>query len=186
MANHFFSRIVDKVKPKASGSASDVGAEEPFKLSSGLTKPRTRQSLEQAYRELLVEHQVLAETNTRLHTRLSEQADGLEESPAARRLIEAQRKALAERSRVQRELGYDNKRLQLEHTKLNAEIQDLRSRLSHQVGETQRLREQLAAHRTELAELKALLRSKNHELALLAESLEQEVQKSSSSVHPAA
>lgn len=160
MERDFVSRLVGKMRPKRSATPHvDDGRQ--------FVKSATRETLEEAYRELLVEHQVVAETNARLHQRLAEQADGMEDSPAAKRLISSQRKALAERSRVQRELGYENKRLQLEQRRLVEELQSLRTRISHQVGELQKLREQIAAQRTELTETKALLRAKSDELDAL-------------------
>ncbi len=166
MERGFVSRLVDKMRPKrAATSGADDGHQ--------FLKSATRETLEEAYRELLVEHQVVTETNARLHQRLAEQAEGMEDSPAAKRLISAQRKALVERSRVQRALGYENKRLQLEQRKLVEELQSLRTRISHQVGELQKLREQVAAQRAELSETKALLRGKSDELDALTAKYQQ-------------
>lgn len=173
MERGFVSRLVDKMRlNRAATSEADDG--------HLFVKSASRKTLEEAYRELLVEHQVVTETNTRLHQRIAEQAEGLEDSPAAKRLISAQRKALVERSRVQRELGYENKRLQLEHRRLVEELQDLRTRIGHQVGELQKLREQLAAQRTELSETKALLRGKSDELDALTLKYHQLISKTGS------
>mgnify|MGYP000246471607 CR=1 FL=1 len=56
-------------------------------------------ALEQAYRDLILENQLLVDSNQRLHQRIAQIEAGLSESPAAKQLIRAQRNALAERSR---------------------------------------------------------------------------------------
>ena len=124
-------------------------------------------ALEQAYRELMLENQLLLESNEHLHERISRIEAGLEESPAAKQLIRAQRNALAERSHRLREVQYENINLKREQKKLVKENQKLAASLARRMQDVQPLlnREQLS--RRELEEAKAALRKKSDELAKL-------------------
>jgi hypothetical protein len=126
-------------------------------------------SLEQAYRELLVEKQLLAEANERLLERLARRERGLEESPAARELIRAQRNALAERSRHMRELEYENKQLKREHGRLLEENRRLSASLARHMQDIQPLLQKEEFSRRELADAKAALREKTSELLRLTD-----------------
>ncbi len=126
-------------------------------------------ALEQAYRELLLETQVLAESNERLHERLAQRERGLEESPAARELIRAQRHALAERSHRLRELEYENKRLTREQNRLVEENRRLAASLARHMQDIQPLLRQEELSRRELADAKAALREKTNELLRLTD-----------------
>ena len=121
-------------------------------------------ALEQAYRDLLLENQVLAETNQRLHERLLRRQSGAEESPAARELIQAQRHALAERSRRMRELEYENKQLKREQKNLIDENRQLSASLARQMQDMQPLSKNHESSRRELEETKASLREKTNQL----------------------
>ena len=126
-------------------------------------------ALEQAYRDLLLENQVLAETNQRLHERLLRRQSGAEESPAARELIQAQRHALAERSRRMRELEYENKQLKREQKNLIDENRQLSASLARQMQDMQPLSKNHESSRRELEETKASLREKTNQLLRLTD-----------------
>jgi len=125
--------------------------------------------LEQAYRQLLLENQVLLESNQRLHERIARQEGGLEESPAARQLIRTQRNALAERSHKLRELAYEFKHLQREQAKLIKENRHLSASLARQVEQVTSLSDELKTLRSALTEARQELRSKKNELAMLTD-----------------
>jgi hypothetical protein len=131
--------------------------------------PLSGSALEQAYRDLLLENQVLAETNQRLHERLLHRQQGAEESPATRELIQAQRHALAERSRRMRELEYENKQLKREQKSLINENRQLSATLARQMQDIQPLLKKEAASRRELEETKAALREKTNQLLRLTD-----------------
>lgn len=143
---------------KAAAADTDAGP-----LAGGLKGA----DLEQAYRELLLENQVLVESNQRLHERIARQESGLEESPAARRLIRTQRHALAERSHKLREVAYEYKLLQREHAKLGKENRRLAEALAQQSSQNQSVTDELRALRTALDESQTELRAKKNELARL-------------------
>jgi seryl-tRNA synthetase len=125
--------------------------------------------LEQAYRELMLENQVLTESNERLHERLARQESGLEESPAARQLIRAQRNALAERSHKLRELEYENQKLKRDQKKLIEENRKLAASLARHMQDIQPLLHQEETSRRELANAKSALRAKTNELLKLTD-----------------
>ena len=108
-------------------------------------------SLEQAYRDLLLENQVLVESNQRLHERLARTESGLEESPAAKQLIRSQRNALADRSHKLRELAYEVKRLQRDKKKLVEENRRMSDQFTRKSAEVQSLVEKSAGSQRELA-----------------------------------
>lgn len=126
-------------------------------------------SLEQAYRELLLENQVLAESNARLHERLAMREDGLEDTPATLELVRAQRNALAERSHRLRELEYENKRLQRDLRKLGDEQHRTAALVVQLRGEIEPARQRLAACQRELEAARDSLREKSRELASLTD-----------------
>lgn len=136
-------------------------ADEPVKL--------TGSALEQAYRDLLLENQVLAESNLRLHDRLARRDSGAEESPAARELIRAQRNALAERSHRLRELEYENKRLKRQQKKLYDENRRLSASLSRHMQDIQPLLRREELSRLELVQAQEKLREKASALARLTD-----------------
>jgi dynactin complex subunit len=125
--------------------------------------------LEQAYRHLLLENQVLAESNQRLHERIARQESGLEESPAARQLIRTQRNALAERSHKLRELAYENKLIKRERDKLAAENRRLAAGNAQQASRLRSMEGEVQSVRAALDEAKAELRIKKNELAMLTD-----------------
>lgn len=128
--------------------------------------------LEQAYRQLLLEYQVLAESNERLHQRLAQREAGVADSPATQGLLRAQRNALVERSHRLRELEYENKLLQRQHQKLVEENRRLSARLAQRSGDEQAAREREANLRRELGVVQAALRKKSTELAAIKARLE--------------
>jgi len=123
--------------------------------------------LEQAYRDLMLENQVLAESNERLHERLARVEAGLEESPAAKQLIRAQRNALAERSHRLREVQYENLSLKREQKRLAEENRKLSASLSRHMQDIQPILDQEKLNQRELEEARAALREKTNELAKL-------------------
>jgi predicted RNase H-like nuclease (RuvC/YqgF family) len=122
-------------------------------------------ALEQAYRELLLENQVLTESNQRLHERLARAEDGLEESPAARQLIRAQRAAITERTHKLRELQYANTELQRQQRKVLEQNRRLQENLAGQTAEAG----QLEARDREISALQQQLVEKRRELAMLTD-----------------
>jgi len=129
----------------------------------------TGTALEQAYRDLMLENQVLAESNQRLHERLMRQEEGLEDSPATRQLVRAQRNALAERSHRLRELEYENQTLKRDQKKLVDENRKLAASLARHMQDIQPLLHQEEVSRQKLVEAKAALRSKTNELLKLTD-----------------
>jgi myosin heavy subunit len=126
-------------------------------------------ALEQAYRDLMLENQMLMESNEHLHERLARVEAGLEESPAAKQLIRAQRNALAERSHRLREVQYENLNLKREQKKLVKENQRLAASLARHMHDIQPLLNQEQLSRRELEEAKAALRKKSDQLAKLTD-----------------
>lgn len=143
------------------GAKSAADAAAPGRLSGA--------ELEQAYRDLLLENQVLAESNERLHDKLMRRDRSFEDSPAARELIRAQRNALAERSRQMRELEYENKQLKREHSRLMDENRRLANSIARHMEELQPLLRKEEAARRELAKARAELRERSNELARLTD-----------------
>ena len=131
--------------------------------------PLSGSDLERAYRQLLLDHQVLTESNQRLLERVERAEKGQGESPAARQLIRAQRDALADRSRQLRELQYANKSLQREKDKLSETNRLLKERLARTAADGAPLARELDAARREIEELKGQLMEKRRELALLTD-----------------
>ena len=125
--------------------------------------------MEEAYRALLLEHQLLQETNQRLHEHIARQESGLEESPAAKELIRAQRNALADRSHQLRQLEYETKQLQREKKKLLANNNQLSAKLAKRTEEIRALSQRQDADGLVLAETKMALREAKNELAKLAD-----------------
>jgi myosin heavy subunit len=125
--------------------------------------------LEQAYRDLMLENQMLVESNAHLHERLARVEAGLEESPAAKQLIRAQRNALAERSHRLREVQYENLNLKREQKKLFNENQRLAASLARHMRDIQPLLNQEQLSRRELEGAKAALRKKSDQLATLTD-----------------
>jgi len=125
--------------------------------------------LEQAYRDLMLENQMLVESNEHLHERLARVEAGLEESPAAKQLIRAQRNALAERSHRLREVQYENLNLKREQKKLVKENQRLAASLARHMHDIQPLLSQEQLSQRELEEPKAALRKKSDQLATLTD-----------------
>lgn len=162
-------------KRKSQGSES--GPEQISPLRAAIIKGSgvsdggklTGSALERAYRELMLENQVLVESNERLHERLARQENGLEDSPAARQLIRAQRNALAERSHRMRELEYENQKLKRDQKKLTEENRKLAASLANHMQDIQPLLQKDEVSQRELAEAKAALRSKTNELHKLTD-----------------
>jgi septal ring factor EnvC (AmiA/AmiB activator) len=150
-----------KERPAADAPATPGPAQPAVALSGS--------ALEQAYRDLLVENQVLAETSRRLHERLARRDAGQEESPAARELIQAQRNALVERSRRLREVEYQNQQLRRDQKKLIEENRRLAASLARHMQDIQPLLHQEEVSRRELAQARTALREKSNELAKLTD-----------------
>jgi len=173
--NHRFSLIGRFVGSRSDGSPSEHGGGSPRLVNTPMkpdgkpAPPLTGAALEQAYRDLMLENQVLNETNERLHERLARIESGLEESPAAKQLIRAQRNALAERSHRLREVQYENLNLKREHKKLVRENQKLSADLARHMRDIQPLLQQEELRRRELEEAKAALREKSNALARLTD-----------------
>jgi chromosome segregation ATPase len=129
----------------------------------------TDAALEQAYRELLLENQVLTESNRRLHDRLARAESGLVDTPASRQLIRAQRDALTDRSRQLRELHYANRTLQRERQKLQDNNRRLAEKLARQAASVRPLERQLEASQAEVVTLKQQLGDQRRELATLTD-----------------
>lgn len=146
-----------------SATAAATGRHKAALAGSGLKGAE----LEQAYRDLMLENQVLAESNERLHERLARVEAGLEESPAAKQLIRAQRNALAERSHRLREVQYENLGLKREQKRLVEENRKLSASLSRHMQDIQPILNQEKLSQRELEEAKASLREKANELAKL-------------------
>lgn len=133
------------------------------------TAGMTPTELEQAYRHLMMENLVLVESNRRLHDRLARQDAGLEDSPATRQLLQAQRNALAERSHRLRELEYENKQLERKHRKLSEQHTLLQEQGAADRHDIARLRRELDHCKRELMEAKAALREKSAAVLQLTE-----------------
>ena len=126
-------------------------------------------ALEQAYRDLILENQLLVDSNQRLHQRIAQIEAGLSESPAAKQLIRAQRNALAERSSQLREVRYENLNLKREQKRMHAENRKLAASLARHMQDIQPLLHKEELSRRELEEAKAALREKSNELAKLTD-----------------
>ena len=125
--------------------------------------------LEQAYRDLLLQNQVLAESNERLHEKLARRETGQEDSAALQELLHAQRNALVERSHRLRELEYEHKNLQRQHKKLVEENRRLTARLEHRAADVRPNPQREAQIRRELERARAELQKKNQELLRLTD-----------------
>lgn len=148
-------RRMDKV------DGAETPADQPMKLTGA--------TLEQAYRNLLLENQVLAESNQRLHETLVQQDDGPRDAAATRELIRAQRDALAERSHRLREVEYENKQLKRKQRKLFEENQRLSATVAKHMEQLPPLLQREQQVRRQLAEVEAVLRSKESELVALTD-----------------
>lgn len=145
------------------------GRVEPALAGSNAPMPLTGTALEQAYRELMLENQVLVESNLRLHERLARRQNGLEDSPATRELVRAQRNALADRSHQLRETRYENEQLRRKQKKLFEENRRLSASLAKHMEDIQPLLRREELNRRELAEAQEKLRQKSGELAKLTD-----------------
>ncbi|MCB1775243.1 MAG: hypothetical protein KDI88_16645 [Gammaproteobacteria bacterium] len=125
--------------------------------------------LEQAYRNLLVEVQMLRQHNLELGVTLERQSLEQSDAQAADQLIRAQRNALAERSRRMREAEFDNKKLQRAQKKLQAEYQQLHVQLERHVKQVQILQQRYHACSNELRDTRADLEAKQGELNAMTE-----------------
>lgn len=142
---------------------------EPAVTDAKAPMPLTGSALEQAYRELMLENQVLVESNMRLHERLARRENGLEDSPATRELVRAQRNALADRSHQLREARYENEQLKRKQKKLYEENRRLSASLAKHMEDIQPLLRREEISRRELAEAQEKLRQKSGELAKLTD-----------------
>lgn len=167
-----FRRLVSR---KAHADVSDLKGGIPDRASvlqqqlNASSPPLTGDDLEQAYRQLLVENQILRENNQQLGNTLEREnvaKDGLD---TAEQLIRAQRNALAERSHRMREIEYAYKNLLREQKKQAETNRQLRAQLERLVKEAQALRRQHDATVTELKDARALLDDRNDELARMTE-----------------
>ena len=126
-------------------------------------------ALEQAYRDLILENQLLVDSNQRLHQRIAQIEAGLSESPAAKQLIRAQRNALAERSRELREVQYENLKLKREQKRMHAENRKLAASLARHMQDIQPLLRREELSRLELVQAQEKLREKTSALAKLTD-----------------
>ena len=167
----FIGRLLGR-RAEGGPAASDVSASgSPDSTPGPAGKAGALQGaeLEQAYRNLMLENQLLAESNTRLHDRIVKAEAGLTESPAAKRLIRTQRNALAERSRRLRELQYENLSLKREQKQMREENRKLAASLARHMQDIQPLLHREELSRRELEEAKVALREKRNELAKLTD-----------------
>lgn len=125
--------------------------------------------LEQAYRDLLVEAQMLRQHNLELGVTLERQSLEQSDAQAADQLIRAQRNALAERSRRMREAEFENKKLLRAQKKLQAEYQQIHAQLERQVRQVQVLQQRYHACSNDLRETRAELETKKGELAAMTD-----------------
>jgi chromosome segregation ATPase len=167
----FFGRL------KASWQAADEDRQSEFDGIFGSVQvdaarseiPSAGRELERAYRALLVENQMLRESNDQLGMALEEQ-DGLERDlQQAEQLIVAQRNALAERAHRLRGIEFDNKSLLRSQRKLKETQAELEAKLGRQVKEARLLRERLKASTEALEQVRSELRAKDGELAKLTD-----------------
>ena len=158
------------IETAAMAAAGTVTVDAPVSPSSADVPAKlTGSALEQAYRDLLLQNEVLAESNLRLHERLARRDSGAEESPAARELIRAQRNALAERSHRLRELEYENKKLKRQQKKFYEENKRLSASLSRHMQDIQPLLRREELSRIELVQAQQKLREKTSALAQLTD-----------------
>jgi len=125
--------------------------------------------LEQAYREMLVEVQMLRQHNLELGVTLERQSLEQSDSQAADQLIRAQRNALAERSRRMRDAEFENKKLLRAQKKIQAEYQQLHVQLERHVRQVQMLQQRYHACSNELRDTRAALESKQGELEAMTD-----------------
>ena len=149
--------------------AKGVGPGDNDSLADGAVTRLSGANLEDAYRNLLLENQVLVESNQRLHDRLAQQELSGVESPATRELIRAQRDALTERSHRLRELEYENKDLKRKQHRLFQENRRLAASLAKHMEDIQPLLQREEHSRRELAEAQEKLRRKSSELIALTD-----------------
>lgn len=165
------SRFTGGRKKPEAGASTD--RDNPFVADArdeSAAAPRlTGSELEEAYRELLLENQVLMESNQRLHERLARRETGIEDSPATRELVRAQRDALAERSHRLREVEYENKHLKRKQKKLFEENKRLSASLAKHMEDIQPLLRREELSRRELEQAQVKLRQKTSELAKLTD-----------------
>jgi chromosome segregation ATPase len=125
--------------------------------------------LEQAYRELLVEVQMLRQHNVELGVALERQSLEQNNAAATDQLIRAQRSALAERSHRMREAEFETKRLARAQKKIEADYQLLRVQLERHVKQVQLLQQRYHACSNELRDTRAELASKQGELEAMTD-----------------
>ena len=172
--NRRFSLLDRFVSGKAGGPVSDGegfprGVANLPSQDADMQVPLKGSALEQAYRDLMLENQILSETNAHLHERIARIESGLEESPAIKQLIRAQRNALAERSHRLREVQYENLNLKREHKKLMREKRKLAAEVDRYRRDIEPLLKQDEVRRREIEEMQAALREKSNELARLTD-----------------
>jgi len=161
--------LLQRFRQRKVNSAADDAVEPENQHTETVPASLTGSALEQAYRDLLLDNQVLAEANQRLHDRQVRHADDANAPPAARELIQAQRNALAERSRRMRELEYENTQLKREHKELLEEHRKLSAGLARHMQDIQPLLRKEKLARRKLAEAKSALRDKRNELHRLTD-----------------
>jgi hypothetical protein len=163
-----FSRTEAQTPALADGALPD----RPSVLAQQGTGPQTSlkgEGLEQAYRELLVEVQMLRQHNLEMGVALEKQHLEQEDSSASEQLIRAQRNALAERSRRLRETEYENKKLLREHKKLAEDNRKLYLQLERHVKELHLLQQQHQNCQVALRDTRAALQGKESELLAFAD-----------------
>ena len=153
----------------AADRASSLKATVMMETRDGGQPRLTGSALEKAYRDLLLEYQVLAESNERLHAKLARRDAGVDESPATIELMRAQRNALVERSHRLRELEYENKNLQRQHKKLVAENRRLNDELAHRTHDVRPVLRREAKCLRDLEQARAELQEKNNDLLRLTD-----------------
>jgi chromosome segregation ATPase len=129
----------------------------------------TGSALEQAYRALLLENQVLTETNQRLQEQLLEADAKRDTSSSERQLIREQRNLIAERSHELRQQQYACKTLQRERDQLRENNSHLAQKTARLAAAAEAMKQQLANAQAQNDALQRELSDKKRDLATLTE-----------------
>lgn len=144
--------------------------EKPREPLSDQARPAlTGATLEQAYRELLLQNQLLLDTNQRLQAQLSEVEGRRTAAPIENQLIRDQRNIIAERSHELRQQQYACKMLQRERDHLQQSNSRLAEQSAKLGAEKEALKQQLAAAQTLNGSLQREVAEKNNDLVTLSE-----------------
>jgi chromosome segregation ATPase len=133
------------------------------------TERRAQNGLQRAYRDLLLENQVLTEGQRRLSERLERAEKRLAESPTAQRLIRTQREALTDKSLKLRQQELLNRRLDERCRDLQRDYRRQRKRLEREAAARQDLERQLEFSVQTSATLEQQLVAARRDLATLTD-----------------